>query len=354
LFQFESSLDGVEFVSSKMFFSAWTELDLDSGLCRIYVPKISFTLSVSLCNGYLVVRDGEEIQYSFRLGSASEKMEVLSAHTLASLTTLTLRFSALEALSFSERWPEPPLVTPLTCRACGTCVVPAGRKAFLIPSLLWGFEEVRACEECAPMQPCGKSRRTQHGQRIYVGERSVFVGDGVLSTCSGCGKAVGRDVVPLTPFLSDLGVEGQWTEVSKFSVTCDQLEFLQAYTTLAEIGGAVEKFYVDNEEQRTLTIITSVGNICHVRILGTPIALRPLEGEKLPGENSTRTARCIRVLLNFEISDATSDSAQVTVAQNHFVDLMHAVEKFPAPQDLWPRTDAWQLFYLPLYPEMDD
>ena len=326
-----------------MFFSSWCELDVDAGLCKVYIPLIESKLSLELDKGYLTVREGAKSPFTFRLSPDSETMEVISAQNLSTLTVLTLKFATLAPLLLSEKWPEKFMEFPLLCRSCGSDSVPAGRKAFLVPSLLWGFEEVRACEECAPMSH-GKVRRTDHSQRIYVSDQKIYA-TGVCSACPGCRTILGREVVPLTAFLSDLKVEGLWVEIRKFSVFSDHLPFLQGYSRLAELGGAVDKI-----SERNFRLVSD-GLEISMRVLGGPVEIRPREGERMPEEISTRTVRCIRVLVNIS---GGNEAESFPVDHDQLLALVEAVEKFPVSPDLWPSGGDWKLLYLPLHPEMDD
>jgi hypothetical protein len=335
-----------------MFCRAWAEIDTEKGICKLFTPQVKTGAAVELDKGYLTISDGDKNSLTFRISPTSEGMQLLSAQSMSELTFFTVKFASLAPLAISEKWPENFLEFPLLCRHCQTDAIPKGRKPFLVPSMLWGFEEVRACEECAPMSHgSSKMRRTDHSQRLYVGDRSLFVAatDGVRSECQGCRFSLGRDVVPLTPFLSDLKVQGPWVEIRKSAIITDHLPFLPGYTQLSELGAVVEKL-----EARSFRFVSEDSGLeLGIRVLGAPIDVRPAEGQSMLGETCTRTVRCVRVLIKADdVSEA--DGEIFHVDHNQLVALVEALENFEAPGDLWPIGDKWKLFYLPLHPEMDD
>jgi hypothetical protein len=326
--------------------NSWVEFDVEKKTARIIIPFRDGEISVEMKNSYFTVQQGE-VEHSVRIGAESELEGIASASRTKSLTSINVSFKRLIIRGCDENWPSQALVAPVTCRVCEAIVIAAGLEPFLIPSLSWAFEDMRACEECQPFTPPCKSKRASFDNRIYISDVEILC-RGVSPECPGCGASLGQRVTSSSPLYQDLGIDGRWSEISKSKVSSSELPFLAGYTNLAEAGKFVQQV-VDDSRKLRMTLRSETGLETEVKVLSDPLHIFPLENE-----GSERPFRALKCLVRADAFAAVAKDDAEEAPHDAVEALIEAANRPQLPKELSPPGNTWTLMFLPLPPDLDE
>ena len=320
--------------------NSWVEFDVEKKTAKVILPATDGDISVEMNNSYLCVHAGT-IEYSVRIGAESELKGIVSATRGVTLSYVTVIFKTLVIRGCDENWPSQALRAPIQCRACDLDIVQPGLEAFLIPSLSWAFEDMRACEECQPFTPPCKSKRASFDNRLYISDTSIFC-RGISPECPGCRANIGEFVASASTLYHDLGIDGRWLEILKSRVISQELPFLSAYTPLSDAGKFVDQVVNDSRTMR-MSLISDTGLQTEVKVLSEPLYIYPLD--------KTSPFRAIKCLVRVDKFSDAKDGQEAT--HDVVLALITAANNPLLPKELEIPGNTWTLMFLPLPPELD-
>jgi len=318
---------------------SWIEFDVEKKTARVVLPFAEGEISVEMRNSYFSVTQGS-VERSVRIGAESEIDGLVSASRTKSFSTINVLFKRLVIRGCDENWPSQALVSPIACRECKHEIIPAGLEPFMIPSLSWAFEDMRACEECQPFTPPCKFKRSSFDNRIYISETNILC-RGVSPDCPGCAAPLGAAVTSASPTYTDLGIDGRWSEISKSRVCSPELPFLAAYTDLSEAGIFLEKVVNDSRTLR-ISLISDSGLQTEAKVLSEILHIFPL-----PDGRPFRALRC------HVKSDFSRDGSGQFLGHDALAALIEAANAPQLPKEFSTPGNLWTLMFVPLPPDFD-
>lgn len=320
---------------------SWVEFDVEKKTAKVIIPAVDGDIAVDMDNSYFCVSAGS-CEYSVRIGAESELKGIVSASRGATLSYVTVLFKTLVIRGCDENWPSLPLQAPIKCRECDFDIVQPGLEAFIIPSLSWAFEDMRACEECQPFTPPCKSKRASFDNRLYISDTSIFC-RGIAQSCPGCHAIIGEFVASASTLYHDLGIDGRWVEIFKSRVTSQELPFLNGYTPLSDAGKFVDQVVNDSRTMR-MSLISDSGLQTEVKVLSEPLYIYPLD--------NTPPFRAIKCLVRVDKFSNVTDGQQ-DATHDVVLALINAANNPMLPKELEIPGNTWTLTFLPLPPELD-